>query len=820
MLVPRVELTTQSWSRRHAALRTVLWLHLALVTLVAVLSHSAHDHPGLTWGFVAGAFLSAALGHLPQRQRSKAVLTSVGLLLCADALVHASGGQTDMHFDFFVVLALIGLYQDWVPFALAVCLVALHHGVVGVLMPHAVYSSPLAQAHPVRYAALHAGFVLAMCAAQVAYWRYTAAADDELRTARAHAELLALVAQNTDNAVVITDPAGVVTWVNDAYTRMTGYSRAEAVGRTRRSMLHVVPIGGAGQHEKDTTGDTDAGGPRADDALAGEVIRRAMAGEPVEVEVFARDGSRYWMDLEVRAIHAGLQTTPHEHAVERAPTHATSTTGLIGIERDVTARRRADEQAREASAHALVLAGELDAEKQVLSAVLSSLPHLVAWRDADGTLQGCNDIYARQVQAEAGSPISAGENRESALEAAIAAAERSVLASGRALRDQAVTVTGPIGDRVQYLLTVTPLDEDTSLSNTTTHPATEHPTSAVDGSRSGIVTVATDVTRVADLERQLSQAHRLESLGQLAAGIAHEINTPIQFISDNTRYVADTVTDLLAALASTRATSMPVGDTKAASLREADGPQDAPTLDEQDLDHLSREVPQALAESLEGLDRVARIVRAMKEFSHPGHGLADIDLNHAIEATIQISRNEWKHVSDVAFDPDPHLGFISGYEGELKQALLNLVVNAAHAIRERQQSAPGPGVIRITAHRRPTAPGGAPPRGTIAPGTVAACTVPSAAASEVVEIAVTDNGTGMTDDVCRRVFDPFFTTKPVGKGTGQGMTLVHHVITVKHAGTVTIRTAPGKGTTITVTLPTTGPGHDRRPATDLPCPPQ
>jgi methyl-accepting chemotaxis protein len=196
-VLPTVRLSDTAFSSRHRMLTVLLWLHLPLIVAVAVLAGhagvhvggaghgaAASGHAGLLWLAIGGAAVCAVLARSAASRRGGAVAVSVGLLLSADALVHGGGGLTDLHFHFFVVLALISLYQDWVPFALAVVLVAVHHLGLGLLEPTAVFSDPRAQAHPLPYALLHATFVLAMCAAQMAYWQFSAASQTEAEQAR------------------------------------------------------------------------------------------------------------------------------------------------------------------------------------------------------------------------------------------------------------------------------------------------------------------------------------------------------------------------------------------------------------------------------------------------------------------------------------------------------------------------------------------------------------------------------------------------------------------------------------------------------------
>jgi methyl-accepting chemotaxis protein len=188
-LIPSVRLSDAAFRSRHRALRIILWLHVPLVAGIALLARprhagGMHDHTGgdgttFLWAVIAATTACAVVSVTARSRRGRAVAVSVGLLLAAVALVHGGGGLTDLHFHFFVVLALISLYQDWVPFGLAVLLVAVHHLGMGLLAPTQVFSDPRAQANPLPWALLHAAFVIAMCAAQMAYWRFSAVAQAE-----------------------------------------------------------------------------------------------------------------------------------------------------------------------------------------------------------------------------------------------------------------------------------------------------------------------------------------------------------------------------------------------------------------------------------------------------------------------------------------------------------------------------------------------------------------------------------------------------------------------------------------------------------------
>ncbi len=281
-----------------------------------------------------------------------------------------------------------------------------------------------------------------------------------------------------------------------------------------------------------------------------------------------------------------------------------------------------------------------------------------------------------------------------------------------------------------------------------------------------------DISERKQMQAQLNHTQKLESIGRLAAGIAHEMNTPLQYIGDNTRFLKDSLNDLLPlikeydqVLSNSKDGKIPAD--LMAKLKEM--------VEEADIDFLLDEIPQAIDQSLEGVGRVSKIVQAMKEFSHPGtEEKKPCALNKAIETTLDVSRNEWKYVADMKTDLDPKLPLVPVFANDFNQIILNIVVNAAHAIEESLGKEEGKkGTITITTGQK----------------------------DNWAEILIRDTGNGIPEDIRDRIFDPFFTTKEVGKGTGQGLSLVHAMVVKKHQGTITVDTEPGKGTTFTIRLP-------------------
>jgi signal transduction histidine kinase len=280
------------------------------------------------------------------------------------------------------------------------------------------------------------------------------------------------------------------------------------------------------------------------------------------------------------------------------------------------------------------------------------------------------------------------------------------------------------------------------------------------------VDARTESRRVIGL--QLRQTQRLEAIGQLAAGLAHEINTPMQYIGDNVRFLGDSV----AALDSVLALLIELTDGRCAQTAAEIGAR----VGAADLPFLRTHMTRAAAESVEGVEHVSRIVRAMREFSHPGAGDREpLDLNRAIETILVLARNDLKYIADVHLQLDPALPLVPCLATEVRQALLNLVINAAHSVGDAVAAA-----------------------GT---GSRGAITVWTRVVEGEVEIRIDDTGLGIPEGIRDRVFEAFFTTKEAGRGTGQGLALAHATIVEQHNGRIWFESVPGRGTTFFVRLP-------------------
>jgi PAS domain S-box-containing protein len=300
-----------------------------------------------------------------------------------------------------------------------------------------------------------------------------------------------------------------------------------------------------------------------------------------------------------------------------------------------------------------------------------------------------------------------------------------------------------------------------------------------DGKAGHFVGIATDITQSVEDSRikkelqdrvesreqerdrlalELRMAQKLEAVGRLAAGVAHEINTPMQYISDNVTFLSESVDDLANVISAYRV-GRERGDEAAAEV---------------EADYLLSELPKAMQRARDGLKRVTNIVRAMKEFSRPNSDAhAAADLNKALEATLEVARSEYKNLAaiDLIFGPLP---LVPCNIGELNQVFLNLLVNAAHAIEAAGKDV-STGLIRITTSH----------------------------VGAEVHISLEDNGCGIDPQNLDKIFDPFFTTKEVGKGTGQGLAISRSIVVERHGGAFDVHSIVGTGTRFTIRLPVT-----------------
>lgn len=292
----------------------------------------------------------------------------------------------------------------------------------------------------------------------------------------------------------------------------------------------------------------------------------------------------------------------------------------------------------------------------------------------------------------------------------------------------------------------------------------------------GIQGTVVDISHRKEEEAQNVHSQKLAAIGSLAAGIAHEINTPVQYVSDNTSFIKDAFEDLNHVLDTGTALFDAVGQDKEIDPGIKQAALDFEiALEDADLNYLKEEIPLAVTQSLDGLSRVSRIVRSMKEFSHSsGDQWEPADINHTLENTLTVAKNEWKYLARIRRNFQMDLPLVSCNPGELSQVFLNMIINAGHAIAEYTDSTDGEkGVI----------------------------TIQTRSISSGVEIRISDTGAGIPEEVQDQIFNPFFTTKAVGKGSGQGLSIAHSVVVDRHKGKILFETEPGQGTTFIIQLP-------------------
>ena len=392
-----------------------------------------------------------------------------------------------------------------------------------------------------------------------------------------------------------------------------------------------------------------------------------------------------------------------------------------------------------ASAERRNLADALAHERNVLRTMIDLIPAFIYAKDAQSRFTACNKLVATRMGVSPQELV--GKTDFDFFPAEMAqkffADEQALIKSGKPLIDHEETAFDKTSGMNRVILT------------------SKVPLRDVHGNTTGIVGTGYDITERKAAEQRMASGERLESIGRLAAGVAHEINTPIQYLNDSVAFISEGVTELLAYIDKLRADMQP-----------------RPAADE-DVEYLREELPPALTRVADGLSRIAEIVRSMKDFSHADqHEMSQVDLNRAINSTLVIARSEYKMVADLETEFAP-LPAITCHGGQINQVVLNLVVNAAHAIADVVKDSGGRGKI----------------------------VVKTSVVDEHVVISVRDTGGGIPEEIRASIFDPFFTTKEVGRGTGQGLSIARSVVVKGHGGGLDFETEIGKGTTFYVRLP-------------------
>ncbi len=399
-----------------------------------------------------------------------------------------------------------------------------------------------------------------------------------------------------------------------------------------------------------------------------------------------------------------------------------------------------------------------DYAQTVLHDAMNSMPQGVLIVDPDETVSFANNAFKRTYPATVGA-LADRPAFQAVAPIVAAAVQPADDTNADAIADDRIALIRDAADKRSWEST---LADGTRLM-----------TSQRRMSGGGTVIVETDVTELYDvvarnqqLEIELVESQKREAMGTLAGGVAHEINTPIQYVSNNLRFLSDSFGDIVS------------GFTDYVGAIGTDDDALKKSLKEMDWEFLVEEIPSALAEATEGVDSVSKIVLSMKEVSYPETDDKVVsDIAKILDSTLTVSRNQWKYCATVELDIDENLPEIPCFPGELSQVFINLIVNAAHAIEERHGDAQG--TIRISIHP----------------------------VDDSLEIRISDDGAGIAPENLKRIFDMFFTTKAPGKGTGQGLSICNSIVTKRHGGTLTVASEPGEGTTFTITLPRTNPAE-------------
>lgn len=527
-------------------------------------------------------------------------------------------------------------------------------------------------------------------------------------------QLFSRTVEQSSAAVVITNVEGKIEYVNEKFIHSTGYTSSEMIGASLRAVLPAD----ASTEEFDILWNAITHGK----IWTAEFENRTKAGE------------FYWEKATI------LPVTGDDDRI----------THFVVSKEDITARRVAEEALRH--------------EQWLITCLMETAPALIFFKDNAGRFIRVNQAQAAFFGLKSPVEILGRTHHEffSPAEAAQATEdEQFVLQTGRPVLDKLEKVTASDGSVKWFSTSRMPMRD-------------------MSGSIIGTFGLSTDVTAQkkgeaerAQLQMQLTQAQKLESIGRLAAGIAHEINTPAQYVNDNISYVRKEMEDVERILAAHTALVSWL------QSRPAMSPEVTEILESiSGIDHetLRREIPAALTDAIDGMGRITKIVRAMKSFSHPGgEKMAPADLNQTIESTLIVCRNEWKYVAETETHFAEDLPLVPCLRADFSQVILNLVVNAAHAIKGVVEKSPSGQLGRIT--------------------------VTTSVNDGWAEVRISDTGTGIPEAVRSHIFEPFFTTKEVGLGTGQGLAMARSVIVERHKGTLTFETEVGRGTTFIIRLP-------------------
>ncbi len=523
---------------------------------------------------------------------------------------------------------------------------------------------------------------------------------------------LATISAAAKDAIVLIDDTGAITHWNQAAEAMFGYTHDEAMGRHLHTMLTPERFRGAHQQAFPQFRLSGDGG---------------AVGKTVELYATRKAGDEIPIELSLSAAHVDGAWC------------------AVGIVRDISERKRMEQAASESAA--------------LFRTMLNAIPLPVFCKDVEGRYVGVNPAF------EAFFGVAEGDLLGKTVFDVLPAPEATLQQSHDiGLLDQS---------RHSVVYDAQLRDGQGVVRDLEVHKAT-----FTDGSGHvrGVIGALRDLTDRKRMASELDHARKLEAVGQLAAGIAHEINTPTQYGGDSVAFLQEAFAGITLVLDQR--------ERAVDALRVCGGHDDlirgiADVEADVDLEYLAAHVPDSFSRCLDGVGRISTIVRAMKEFAHPDtREKVPADLNQALRSTLVIASNEYKYVADV----DTEFGdlpLVPCHIGDLNQVFLNLLVNAAHAIGEACTSTGARGRIRVSTRRDDCG----------------------------VHVGFSDTGSGIPDPIRHRIFEPFFTTKEVGKGTGQGLAIARSIVVDKHGGALTFDTQVGVGTTFTITLPLEAAGH-------------
>lgn len=739
--------------RTFAVLLPLQWLagiiaacFISPLTWVADKS-SIHSH---IWTaiFVGGAIISLPL-YLTLKHPGATItryVVSVAQMMMSGLLIHISGGRIETHFHIFGSLAFLSFYRDWRILIPATLVTAADHLLRGWFYPLSMYG--VLGGAEWRWVE-HAGWVLFENFFLIVSIRHSV--SEMCNISRRAAELdaseeryRAIVEQTGEGIALINPETLSVIECNVAFSQLIGCaSVAEAQTLTAYDYNNSdrTEVTTLAQFVK--TQNTPYSGERTYKRRDGSLV-------PVEVisSLISYDGNKVFCTVaknitERKKAEAALYQAHNElelRVTERT-TELVSTNQAMQAE--VIERQRAEV--------------ELSNAQMFLRKVLDTVPNVIFVKDLKG-----NFVLANQALADL-----FGMNADELIGKTDADFSHNP-AEAQKFTDEDIKQLENLENKF------IPEEKHTDIDgNVHWFQTFKRSIMLGENDTKYLVGVATDLTERRILESQLRHSQKLESIGQLAAGIAHEINTPTQYVGDNTRFLCDAFNGILPLLAKYNELleSTRDGIFNEKLIVEVDA-----AVKKADVGYLCEEIPTAIRQSLDGVARIALIVQSMKDFAHPGSKDAkNADLNKAIASTITVASNEWKYVANLETNFDDQLPPVPCLLGEFNQVVLNMITNAAHAIADVVGEGSGnKGKITIST---------------------------SKIDSDWAEVRISDTGSGIPLDAQARIFDPFFTTKEVGRGTGQGLAISHNVVVENHKGQLNFETEIGKGTTFIIRLP-------------------